>query len=50
MEKDDFLWLQKWYRTHCDGDWEHSRRIHLGTIDNPGWSVTLNLQDTRARG
>jgi len=46
MKEDDFLWFQKWYQIHCDGDWEHSRRIHLGTIDNPGWSLTVNLQDT----
>lgn len=46
MEQDDFLWLQDWYQTHCDGDWEHSRRIHIGTIDNPGWSLEVNLQDT----
>jgi hypothetical protein len=46
MEQDDFLWLQKWYQAQCDGDWEHSRGIHLGTIDNPGWSLRVNLQDT----
>ena len=34
MDNDDFEWLQKWYLAHCDGDWEHSRRIHLGTIDH----------------
>lgn len=46
MEQDDFLWLQKWYQAHCDGNWEHGSGIHLGTIDNPGWSLTVNLQDT----
>lgn len=46
MEQNDFLWLQKWYHIHCDGDWEHARRIHIGTIDNPGWSLTINLEDT----
>lgn len=46
MRKDNFLWLQKWYRTRCDGDWEHSRGIQLGTIDNPGWSLTVDLHDT----
>ena len=46
MRQDDFLWLQKWYQAHCDGDWEHGCRIHLGTIDNPGWSLKVNLQDT----
>jgi hypothetical protein len=46
MEKDDFIWLQNWYQTHCDGGWEHSRRIRLGTLDNPGWSLTINVQET----
>lgn len=46
MKQDDFLWLQKWYQAHCDGDWEHGSGIHLGTIDNPGWSLTVNLKDT----
>lgn len=46
MEQDDFSWLQKWYHAHCDGDWEHSARIRLGTIDNPGWSLKVNVRDT----
>lgn len=46
MKQDDFLWLQKWYLEHCNGDWEHDKRIHIGTIDNPGWSLTINLHDT----
>ena len=20
---DDMLWLQKWFESQCDGDWEH---------------------------
>lgn len=44
--KDDFTWLQKWYHAHCNGDWEHGNGIHLGTIDNPGWRLTINLGDT----
>ncbi len=43
MEQDDFLWLQKWYLAHCNADWEHGSGIHIGTIDNPGWSVKVNL-------
>jgi hypothetical protein len=46
MEQDDFLWLQRWYRAHCNGDWEHGIGIHIGTIDNPGWSIKVNLEDT----
>lgn len=46
MEKDDFIWLQKWYHNHCNGDWEHDKRICIKTIDNPGWSISINLLDT----
>ncbi len=46
MEQDDFSWLQRWYQAHCNGDWEHGAGIHIGTIDNPGWSIKVNLQDT----
>lgn len=46
MLMDDFLWLQKWYQSHCNGDWEHDQRIRISTIDNPGWSITINLIDT----
>lgn len=40
------VWLQKWYEVHCDDDWEHYQRIQIITIDNPGWSITINLMDT----
>ncbi len=40
------LWLQRWYHTNCDGDWEHNQNIIITTIDNPGWSVTINLEET----
>lgn len=46
MKDDDFLWLQQWYQSHCNEDWEYDNRIHLGTIDNPGWSLEINLKDT----
>jgi hypothetical protein len=38
--------LQQWYRSHCDGDWEHGYGVKIGTLDNPGWSVTIDLTDT----
>lgn len=43
---DPFAWLQKWYASHCDGDWEHDERIEIGSIDNPGWRVRIGLVDT----
>ena len=46
MNNNDFLWLVKWYAVHCNGDWEHGKSIHIGTIDNPGWSFSVNLNGT----
>ncbi len=41
-----FKSLQKWYSQQCDGEWEHSYGISIETIDNPGWHVKINLEDT----
>ena len=38
--------LQQWYQSHCDSDREHSFGIKIDTLDNPGWSVTIELNDT----
>lgn len=38
--------LQQWYTSHCDGDWEHGFGISIGTLDNPGWSLSINLEET----
>jgi|JI9StandDraft_1071089.scaffolds.fasta_scaffold31950_1 hypothetical protein len=46
MEQDDWKWLQKWYQNHCNGDWEHSNGVTIKTLDNPGWSININILDT----
>jgi len=38
--------LQRWYSAQCDGDWEHAHGIKIGTLDNPGWSLVIELIDT----
>lgn len=38
--------LNNWYQSHCDGEWEHAFGIAIGTLDNPGWTLKINLQDT----
>lgn len=40
------LKLQKWYISNCDGDWEHNYGFQLETLDNPGWNVTIDLEET----
>ena len=43
-------WLEKWYHSHCDGDWEHDFRVRLGSLDNPGWRLKVNLEYTAHDG
>lgn len=40
-------WMQDWLAENCNGDWEHSQNFTITTIDNPGWSVTINLTGTK---
>ncbi len=42
--------LQAWYLAQCDGDWEHSYGITLGTLDNPGWRLKVDLVGTALAG
>jgi hypothetical protein len=39
-------WLQKWYLEQCDGGWEHEYGITIGTLDNPGWTLDIDLAFT----
>jgi Immunity protein 53 len=38
--------LQAWYLAHCNDEWEHVYGVKIDTIDNPGWSITIDLNDT----
>jgi len=38
--------LQKWYYSQCNGDWEHGYGIKIDTLDNPGWSIKIDLHGT----
>ena len=38
--------LQRWYQSQCNSDWEHSYGVKIDTLDNPGWSVTIELSET----
>jgi hypothetical protein len=43
---DDLAWLCDWYAGNCDGDWEHEFGIAIETLDNPGWSIRIDLTRT----
>jgi Immunity protein 53 len=38
--------LERWYAAHCNGEWEHQHGVRIDTLDNPGWSVTIDLAGT----
>lgn len=42
--------LQRWYHSQCNGDWEHSQGVEIGTLDNPGWSIQIDLHETPLAG
>ena len=39
-------WLEEWYRSSCDGDWEELYGITISSLDNPGWLVEIDLFET----
>lgn len=39
-------WLENWYKDNCYDEWEHSYGVRIGTLDNPGWSVEVDLEYT----
>ena len=38
--------LQNWYASMCNDDWEHTYGVFISNIDNPGWSLKVELKDT----
>jgi Immunity protein 53 len=39
--------LERWYNGHCNGTWEHGNGIRIDTLDNPGWTIRIDLRDTK---
>jgi hypothetical protein len=46
----ELSWLQHWYEAQCDGDWEHEWGVRIATLDNPGWTVHIDLEETSLAG
>jgi hypothetical protein len=42
--------LQKWYASNCDGVWEEDFGITIKSMSDPGWSVTVDLDETNLEG
>ncbi len=43
-------WIQTWYQEQCDGDWEHGFGVHISTLDNPGWTLDIDITETELDG
>ncbi|MDO5067668.1 MAG: immunity 53 family protein [Propionibacteriaceae bacterium] len=41
--------LQQWYSAQCDGEWEHGYGVRIESLDNPGWSLAIDLTGTSVR-
>jgi hypothetical protein len=39
-------WLQQFYLSLCNGDWEHQYGCKIDNVDNPGWKFEFDLTDT----
>ena len=39
-------WLEEWYSSQCNGDWEHENVIKIEAVSNPGWYITIDLNYT----
>jgi hypothetical protein len=38
--------LQEWYISQCNEYWEHEFGVNISTLDNPGWTLDIDLQGT----
>ena len=42
--------LQAWYAAHCDGDWEQEFGVTIGTVQDAGWELRVDLVGTSLAG
>ncbi|MEU7717035.1 Imm53 family immunity protein [Streptomyces tibetensis] len=43
-------YIQSWYASNCDGEWEHEFGIRMATTDNPGWHIRIDVSETDLEG
>jgi len=43
-------WLEAWYQSQANGEWEHAYGIRVTTLDNPGWNLRVDLAHTALEG
>jgi len=42
--------IENWFLSQCDGGWEHSYGIKIESLDNPGWSIVIDIAETVLQG
>lgn len=50
MADENLNWLMNWYVRECNNDWEHSYGVKIDTLDNPGWTIEIDLRETSLEG
>lgn len=50
MSAANLTWLMQWYLAECNDDWEHSYGVKIDTLDNPGWTIKIDLKETSLWG
>lgn len=50
MGGDPLELLEQWFVSQCDGEWERAHGVSIGTLANPGWTITINLEGTELHG
>lgn len=45
-DQNTFEWICEWFSSNCNRDWEHDFGLTIETIDNPGWSITIDTAET----
>jgi len=47
---DNVARLCAWYKRQCEGEWHEDHGVKIDTLDNPGWSLRIDLEGTALRG
>lgn len=52
MKNNELSWLMNWFDLHCGGHggWEHMFGVLIETNEEPGWTVSIDLEDTDLEG
>ncbi len=42
-------WIENWFQTQCNGDWEQAYGIKIESLNNPGWDLVIDLSETELK-